>query len=335
MTNRSKTAAFAAAILMIALVFSLLLVSCGSGEPATPAGTPSVPVTNPATENYICLREGVELDPGTLYVTYLYVRSSDENGTVGDDVFVEGVTGFNEFDTARIEFYGRYCIAEERVFDYGTRENAYQITCKFVIKKVVSARRSNYEAGEPVMDKPIIYLYPAEETVCSVKLMLNGKLTCTYPEYGENGWENFVAKPDGTLVFPDGSEYYALYWEGVGYGAVFDFSRGACVAGKNTAAFLAETLPKLGLSAREANEFIIYWLPLMQDNEYNLISFQTSAYTENAALCVTPEPDTCIRVFMAFTPLDEPVDIPPQEFSAPERYGFTVVEWGGSEVGNK
>ncbi|MBP5238816.1 MAG: hypothetical protein ILO64_07525, partial [Clostridia bacterium] len=97
---------------MIALVFSLLLVSCRSGEPATPAGTPSVPVTNPATENYICLREGVELDPGTLYVTYLYVRSSDENGTVGDDVFVEGVTGFNEFDTARIEFYGRYCIAE-------------------------------------------------------------------------------------------------------------------------------------------------------------------------------------------------------------------------------
>ncbi|MBP5238894.1 MAG: hypothetical protein ILO64_07915 [Clostridia bacterium] len=203
------------------------------------------------------------------------------------------------------------------------------------MKKVVSARRSNYEAGEPVMDKPIIYLYPAEETVCSVKLMLNGKLTCTYPEYGENGWENFVAKPDGTLVFPDGSEYYALYWEGVSDGAGFDFTRGACVAGKDTAAFLAETLPKLGLSAREANEFIIYWLPLMQDNEYNLISFQTSAYTENAALCVTPEPDVCIRVFMAFMPLDEPVDILPQEFSVPERHGFTVVEWGGSEVGNK
>ncbi|MBO7665958.1 MAG: hypothetical protein J6S70_00860, partial [Clostridia bacterium] len=156
-----------------------------------------------------------------------------------------------------------------------------------------------------------------------------------YPEYGENGWESFVAKPDGTLVFPDGSEYYALYWEGVSDGAGFDFTRGACVAGKDTAAFLAETLPKLGLSAREANEFIIYWLPLMQKNEYNLISFQTSAYTENAVLCVTPEPDVCIRVFMAFTPLDEPVDILPQEFSAPERHGFTVVEWGGSEVGNK
>ena len=70
----------------------------------------------------------------------------------------------------------------------------------------------------------------------------------------------------------------------------------------------------------------------MQDNAYNLISFQTTAYTENAKLTVTPEPDTVIRVFMAYKPLDGYVEIAPQTLVAPERNGFTVVEWGGAEV---
>ena len=89
--------------------------------------------------------------------------------------------------------------------------------------------------------KPVIYLYPEEDTVCSVKLTLDGKLTCTYPEHGEDGWQNFVAKPDGTLVFPNGREYYCLYWEGIS-DATPDYSEGFCVKGENTAEFLEKTL---------------------------------------------------------------------------------------------
>ena len=160
---------------------------------------------------------------------------------------------------------------------------------------------------------------------------MNGEFTCTYPDYGKDGWLNFTARPDGTLVFEDGREYYALYWEGK-VNAVFDTSRGFCVKGSDTAAFLSDVLPKLGLSAKEANEFIIYWLPRMQGNPYNLIAFQTSAYTESAKLTVEPAPDALIRVFMAYKPLDAYVDIEPQTFVTPERTGFTVVEWGGSEI---
>ncbi len=50
-------------------------------------------------------------------------------------------------------------------------------------------------------------------------------------------------------------------------------------------------------------------------------------------LTTTPEPDTLIRVFMAWEGVDEFCDMVPQELDAPERNGFTVVEWGGSEVG--
>lgn len=179
--------------------------------------------------------------------------------------------------------------------------------------------------------KPIIYVYPEVPMVCSAKVTLGGELTCTYPDHGVNGWENFVAHPDGTLVFPDGKEYYALYWEGV-QSAQWDFSEGFCVRGEDTAAFLEWALAQQGLTAREANEFIIYWLPLMQDNPYNVISFQTTAYTDGAKLEITPAPDSLLRVFMAYYPSETEVEIPAQTFEPFVREGFTVVEWGGSQA---
>ena len=63
-----------------------------------------------------------------------------------------------------------------------------------------------------------------------------------------------------------------------------------------------------------------------------LICFQGDAYTDAAKLEVTPAPDTVIRVFMTYKPLDAPVQIQPQTLTAPERSGFTVVEWGGGLV---
>lgn len=157
------------------------------------------------------------------------------------------------------------------------------------------------------MAKPIIYFYPQVPTVCSAELTLDSKLTCTYPDY-EKGWENFTAYPDGTLIFSDGKEYYALYWEGV-QKVKWDFSQGFCVRGADTAAFLEWALAEQGLSLREANEFIVYWLTLMQENPYNIISFQTTPYTDTAILNITPKPDALLRVFMAYYPTTTEVDI--------------------------
>ncbi|MGN1129683.1 MAG: hypothetical protein ACI4T6_12130 [Candidatus Flemingiibacterium sp.] len=181
------------------------------------------------------------------------------------------------------------------------------------------------------IEKPVIYLYPEKTTEVSVDLSIDGEFVSVYPEFNaENSGWTVTAEPDGRL-FVGGREYYCLFWEGE-TGAEYDFSKGFCVAGEDTAEFLRDTLGELGLTPREANEFIIYWLPRMEHNAYNLISFQTDAYTDAAELCVSPEPDSLIRVFMAFRPLETPVEIEPQELSSPERSGFTVVEWGGSEV---
>lgn len=186
-----------------------------------------------------------------------------------------------------------------------------------------------FDTYPPYVDKPVIYLYPQEEMEVSVRLNLDGKLTCTYPAY-DQGW-TVTAKPEGTLTDATGQTYNYLYWEGISNRQP-DMTRGFCVRGEDTAAFLEETLPKLGLNRREANEFIVYWLPLMEQNPYNIISFQTDCYTEAAKLQIDPAPDTLIRVFMAWQGVESCVDLPEQELTAPERQGFTVVEWGGTEL---
>ena len=157
---------------------------------------------------------------------------------------------------------------------------------------------------KPLVRAPIIYLYPEEETVVNVQLELNGELGTTYPRYEEgDGW-TVTASPDGTLTAADGRGYSYLFWEG-SLMMNPDLSQGFCVKGEDTAEFLEWALKELGLNDIEADTFIMYWLPQMEGNKYNVISFQTTAYEDAATLNVMPAPDT--------------------------REGFTVVEWGGEE----
>lgn len=182
---------------------------------------------------------------------------------------------------------------------------------------------------DELTEKPVIYIEPREDMQVTVTLDYNGTLTSAYPTYND-GW-NVLVEHDGTIVDPEtGREYYCLFWEGAS-DVEYDFSEGFCVRGEDTAAFLEESLAALGLNEREANEFIIYWLPRMEYNPYNIISFQTDRYTDNAVLTVEPKPDTMIRVFMAWMPSETYVEMKEQVLTAPEREGFTVVEWGGTE----
>ena len=195
---------------------------------------------------------------------------------------------------------------------------------------LLSIAQGTFTPEPGVCYKPVIYLYPEQKTEVSVRLRLTGGLTCAYPAY-DDGWR-VTAMPDGTLTDAAGKSYNYLYWEGV-TDASYDMSRGFCVKGEDTAAFLEEALEKLGLTRREANEFIVYWLPLMQENPYNIIAFQQEAYTDAAQLAITPAPDTLIRVFMTWQAADSYVKILPQHLTAPARQGFTVVEWGGTQLG--
>lgn len=196
----------------------------------------------------------------------------------------------------------------------------------------------SYEVGRSgnchyndVEKKPIIYLYPEEETKVKVSLSDPSKLLTTYPEYN-NGW-NVTAYKDGTLI--DNStnkEYYGLFWEGKDCNyKVTD--EGFVIKGEDTASFLEDKLTILGLIPKEREEFIIFWLPILKQNKYNYIRFATEEEINNyMSLNIEPKPDSLIRVLMTYKPLNNKIKVKEQTLIPAIRKGFTAVEWGGTEI---
>ena len=196
-----------------------------------------------------------------------------------------------------------------------------------------------------VAEKPVIYIYDGknegtdyqykEDAAKTVTLRLNGgKIGSTYPKIDSsaNGW-SFTAYKDGTLVDKEGKAYDYIFWDGeMTDVAGIDVSKGFSVKGSETVEFLENKLPELGLNQHEINDFITYWLPRMEKNPWNTFCFQTKTYTDWADLKVSPEPDTVIRVFVAWYPTEEEEKIEPQKFASPQRGEYTVAEWGGVEV---
>jgi len=185
--------------------------------------------------------------------------------------------------------------------------------------------------GNEMLDKPVIYLYPESQIGVQVKLNNIEKLAHTYPKYID-GW-NVIANPSGNLVdIKTGRNLYCLYWEGKDDSKI-DMTEGFIIPGKDTINFLEEKLEILGLNEREANEFIIYWLPKMENNEYNYIRFRTSDEINNyMQLDISPKPDSVIRVVMDFKSLHEYIVVKQQKLITPPRSGFVAVEWGAREL---
>ncbi len=193
----------------------------------------------------------------------------------------------------------------------------------------------NYDScDDPAYDyKPVIYLYPEEKTEMSVKLGYPKNLTAVYPDYNF-GWL-VTAYPDGTLKDEQtGREYYSLYYECYNTKKYEKkLSDGFVVEKENITKFLEQKLAILGLNDRESEEFIIYWLPKLQQNNYVYIRFQTIEEIEkNMPLLISQKPDTLIRIMMEWKGLDKSIDIKPQQLDEVVRKGFTVVEWGATEI---
>ena len=101
----------------------------------------------------------------------------------------------------------------------------------------------------------------------------------------------------------------------------------------NIIEFLEEKLDILGLNYKEREEFIIYWLPILENNEYNYIRFATREEIDSKIpISIEPSPDTFIRIVMTYKGLDTPINVKEQVLSKIIRQGYTVVEWGGTLI---
>lgn len=200
----------------------------------------------------------------------------------------------------------------------------------------ITYEKENIEKPNPETAKPVIYLYPEQETKVNVQLTFNGTLTSTYPTLPPEGW-SVTAQPDGTLTDEEGRSYRYLFWEGV---ANVDWKQdsGFLVKAEDAREFLEESLTQLGLNELEQNDFITYWLPKLEKNGESFVTFAAEQYTDNAVLTVTPQPDSVLRVQMLISKVDDSnraafQKLLEQELPRFEREGFVLVEWGGTDLG--
>ena len=196
---------------------------------------------------------------------------------------------------------------------------------------------------EVLDEKPVVYIYPEEEQGLTMTIDVKGTLDMVYPaperqvqtEEGTRASWTISAAPDGTLTDASGRSYPYVFWEGPVRQDTP--ARGFIVAREDAVPFLEEKLGQLGLSDKEAADFITYWAPRIRANEYTFVSFDASSYAQQVTYSFADEagnqvvPDTFIRVFMTIRAADANEKVTPQVFGpTPTRSGFTAVEWGGA-----
>lgn len=219
------------------------------------------------------------------------------------------------------------------------------VICGFIIGLIIGWINANYARIGGALAKPVIYIYNTNINSSDIDITINKeKLSFEYP-YRTNNWWYVKTNNNGIIVYPNkndrnkninGKEYNYLFWEDISKDFPYSFDEGFCIKGKDTRYFLENTLYKLGMNSKEINEFIVYWLPKMENNKYNVISFQTDNYNKSYPLIIKPNADNVLRVFMAFYPSNNYINIKEQSLDKVknnfERDGLYIVEWGGSEL---
>ena len=127
----------------------------------------------------------------------------------------------------------------------------------------------------------------------------------------------------------NGNYYYGLYFEEEGSSDV-DFTEGFYVTKASAIDFLEEKLSIIGLNPKERNEFIMYWLPILEKNEKSLVYFElTEERDKYNKLIINPKPDSVLRVAIHIKKVNKKTSIKEEKLKTFKRSGFTVVEWGG------
>ena len=186
---------------------------------------------------------------------------------------------------------------------------------------------SKADCDPNVAYKPVLYLYPEVKTEIKVNFEKEENLTTTYPKFKDE-WK-VTAYPNGDLYDKNNNYYYGLYWEENTYNKA-NFKEGFYVSKENAISFLEEKLSIIGLNQKERNEFIMYWLPILEKNEHNLVYFElTEELQKENKLLINPTPDTLIRIRIHVKKVNKKENIKEQKLTSFKRTGFTAVEWGG------
>lgn len=201
-----------------------------------------------------------------------------------------------------------------------------------LVMRFISDRLGLYSQKDDLMStftirKPVLYLYPTEETDVNVIIPEGHEVLTSYPMY-ENGWE-VTATSDGVLTDAEGRRYPYLYWdESTLLPKTLETAYN--VSASEVGVFLDDHLIKCGLSETERADFITYWLPKMSEYKHLAISFVYKPIAE-----ITPKPNTHYGIYVLwrggnFLPFT--YEEPSETIPVLNRNGYYALEWGGAQI---
>ena len=190
------------------------------------------------------------------------------------------------------------------------------------------ARVGDLILEELMVEKPAVYIYPAQQGNFQIDLELGPgvRLTASEPDYGA-GWDVFV-DDDGRI---DATWDY-LFYEIAMRGAPL-IAEGWCLSWSELSTGLESITDAVGLTPAERDDFLVYWLSrLPRRDYYEIHPVFGSDLDAWVKLDVTPAPDAVLRFWMFFRGRDTAAELPAPRIPSVERTGTTVVEWGGAVI---
>src|SRR3989338_1469233 len=135
-----------------------------------------------------------------------------------------------------------------------------------------------------VAKKPVLYLYhPKNNTKISVELPVakGDKLGTIYPSFNVKGKKAWNVVSNGDRVSIGKRKYSYLFWE-KSINTTTHFKSGKvrfqhAFNGSESEQFLEAALTRFGFNEREKDDFITFWLPMLQNNAVNAVKFDARA----------------------------------------------------------
>jgi PKD repeat protein len=175
-----------------------------------------------------------------------------------------------------------------------------------------------------IVYKPNIYLYPKENTNLCVSLDFpkGGTVVKSIPEY-KNAWCVQV-QTNGKID----NNYDYLFYESA-QPNIWQHEKGWCIAQENLQQFFTNDMQKRGFAQNEIDDFITYWIPLLNQTAYYTIYPQEKQTIDQViSLEFSKQPDVIYRLFYVLEAATEQKLLAEPQSSHFERNGFTAVEWG-------
>jgi len=172
--------------------------------------------------------------------------------------------------------------------------------------------------------KPNIYIYPLyQSSLCvNISFPMGGKIIESIPKYGD-GWcvnVDTAGKID--------NQYNYLFYESK-QPNIFQYNKGWCVAQADLKVFFERNMALYNFSSSEIKDYIDYWIPLLNGNNYYRIYPQTNEIVDQTIrLDFSIQPNHIYRLFYGVIGADEYSKIEAPYIEPFKRIGYYIVEWG-------